>query len=447
MKFLKWIIVAALFCGIVAGILTYYPKLVIMSGYTAKIACSCTFVGGMDEETIYAKELNFIPLNSMKFKVNRSNKTVSASVFGLHRKTAVYREGLGCALLTELAPDQAYRSDFVPYTQKYDSLANWFEDKTTLTSPALANAINQAFEEPDPAAPSKNTRAVVVLHKGQLIGEKYAPEVDENSPLLGWSMTKSLTSTLFGMLAEQNDLDINSETEIPAWQNDERKKITWKQLLQMNSGLRWKEDYADLSDAVTMLFNSDAIGQYALSVPAESAPGTVWNYSSGTSNVLSSQMRRYFDSQESYIRYPYDSLFGRLGMYSALIETDATGDFVGSSYGWATARDWAKIGQLYLQNGLWQNERIIAEDWIKFIQEPAAGSDELYGGHFWINSGGHFPNVPLDAYSMNGFHSQRIMIIPSKELVIVRLGVTYRRADFDFNEWYGQIIEAVDKDY
>ncbi|MEP2026275.1 MAG: serine hydrolase, partial [Reichenbachiella sp.] len=203
---------------------------------------------------------------------------------------------------------------------------------------------------------------------------------------------------------------------------------------------------ADLSDAVTMLFNSDAIGQYAISVPAESDPG-VWNYSSGTSNIISSQTRRFFKSKKDYLNFPYDSLFYRLGMYSMLIETDATGEFVGSSYAWATARDWARIGQLYLQNGVWEGKQIISKDWISFIQQPAQGSEQLYGGHFWINSGGHFPNVPLDAYSMNGFHSQRIMIIPSKELVIVRLGVTYKRGDFDFNEWYGQIIDAVDSSY
>lgn len=447
MKFLKWILISVGSCAFIAAVLTYYPKLVIMSGYTAKIACSCTFIGGLDEETIYNKELNFNPLKTMKFKVDRSNKTVTASVFGLQRKTAVYREGLGCALLTELKPKEAYRTDFEPYKQKHDSLSNWFENRTKPTTPALAEAINQAFAEPDPSSPTKNTRAVIVLHKGQLIGEKYAPEVDRNSPLLGWSMTKSLTSTIFGMLVDRGKIDIESQTEIPQWKDDKRSEITWKQLLQMNSGLRWKEDYADLSDAVTMLFNSDAIGKYALSVPAEFTPGTVWNYSSGTSNILSSQLRNYFNSQKDYLKFPYDSLFGRLGMYSMQIETDATGEFVGSSYAWATARDWAKIGQLYLQNGIWQGERIISEDWIAFIQEPAAGSEQLYGGHFWINSGGNFPNVPLDAFSMNGFHSQRIMIIPSKDLVIVRLGVTYKRPDFDFNEWYGQIIKAVDQGY
>ncbi|SMD38071.1 hypothetical protein SAMN04488029_3617 [Reichenbachiella faecimaris] len=447
MKIFKWIIIATLSCGFVAGVLTYYPKLVIMSGYSAKIACSCTFIGGLDKETIYAKELNFSPANLVKFEIDTAQQTVTASVFGLQKKTAVYREGLGCALLTELKPKDAYRTNLKLHKTPDDSLLNWFDNRKKPTSSALSTAINKAFTEVDLRSPTKNTRAVVVLHKGKLIGEQYAPEVNQNTPLLGWSMTKSLTSTLIGLLVDRHKLDIESVTEIPEWQNDERSSITWKHLLQMNSGLRWKEDYADLSDAVTMLFNSDAIGQYALSVPAESTPGTLWNYSSGTSNILSSQMRRFFKTKDDYLRFPYDSLFNRIGMYSMLIETDATGAFVGSSYAWATARDWAKIGQLYLQNGVWQGEQIVSENWISFVQEPAAGSEQLYGGHFWINSGGHFPNVPLDAYSMNGFHSQRIMIIPSKDLVIVRLGVTYKRGDFDFNEWYGQVIEAVDKDY
>lgn len=447
MKKLQWILLAFIFCGFFAAVLTYYPKLVIMSGYTAKMACSCTFVAGLDEETIYNKELNFKPLKWMKFKIDREKQTATASVFGLNPKIAVYRKGLGCALVTDIEPAEAYRANFEIHHTKYDSLADWFATRTMTTSPALKEAIAAAFTEEDPSNPTKNTRAVVVLHNGQLIGEQYATEITPDTPLLGWSMTKSLTSTLIGMMVDRNYLDLSATTGIPEWDNDARAEITWKQLLQMNSGLRWKEDYADLSDAVTMLFNSDAIGKYAKSVPLESNPGTAWIYSSGTSNILASEMSNYFDSQEDYIRFPYDSLFDRLGMYSMVIEADATGEFVGSSYAWATARDWAKIGQLYIQNGTWQGERILSEDWVSTVQEPAKGSDQLYGGHFWVNSGGHFPNVPLDGYSMNGFHSQRIMIIPSKELVIVRLGVTYNREDFDFNEWYGQVISAVEQGY
>lgn len=443
MKKLRWILLAFAFCGFSAAVLTYYPKLVIMSGYAAKMACSCTFIANLDEETIYQKELNFNPLNLVKFEIDHDKKTATASVFGLHPKTAVYRKELGCALVSKLKPEDAYKADFTLNSIVHDSLSNWFASRTRPTRPALAAAINEAFTEDNPESPVKNTRAVIVLHKGQLIGEQYASEVNSKTPLLGWSMTKSLTSTLFGMLVDRGKVSIDSVTGIPAWKNDDRAKITWKNLLQMNSGLRWKEDYADLSDAVTMLFNSDAIGQYALSVPTESDPGFTWNYSSGTSNILSSQMRRFFGSQQEYLRFPYDSLFNRLGMYSMRIETDATGEFVGSSYAWATARDWSKIGQLYLQNGIWGGKQILSEDWISFVQEPASGSDRLYGGHFWINSGGNFPNVPLDAYSLNGFHSQRIMVIPSMELVIVRLGVTYNRKNFDFNDWYGKVIRAV----
>ncbi|MEO9804037.1 MAG: serine hydrolase [Reichenbachiella sp.] len=443
MKKFRWILLAFAFCVFLTAVLTYYPKLVIMSGYAAKMACSCTFIANLDEESIYQKELNFNPLNLVKFKIDHEKKTATASVFGLHPKTAVFRNELGCALVSELKPDEAYKADFKLNETVHDSLSGWFATRTQPTSEALAAAINSAFIEDDPEQPAKNTRAVVVLHKGQLVGEQYAPEVNANTPLLGWSMTKSLTSTLFGMLADRGIVNIDSATGISEWAQDDRSKITWKNLLQMNSGLRWKEDYADLSDAVTMLFNSDAIGQYALSVPVESKPGIVWNYSSGTSNVLSSQMRRFFDSQNDYLRFPYDSLFSRLGMYSMRIETDATGEFVGSSYAWATARDWSKIGQLYLQNGIWEGQRILSKDWVSFVQQPADGSDRLYGGHFWINNGGNFTNVPLDAYSLNGFHSQRIMIIPSMELVIVRLGVTYNRKNFDFNEWYGKVIQAV----
>lgn len=427
-----------------------YPKFIIVSGYAAKNLCSCVFVAGIDEKTSINEDLNFNILSLASTDVDYSNKTVTASVFGLNSKTAYFDKHTGCSLVNKVNPDNIYTYSKDWKIPLYDSLANWYTyidtveylSKTQIEN--LDEAMNTAFIEVDASTHKKNTRAALVLYKGQLVGEQYADGFSKNSRLMGWSMTKSLTATMLQMLAHDGKLDLNNTTKIESWQQDDRKNITWKQLLQMNSGLKWDENYADLSVAVKMLFNSDAIGAFATHSPLEHTPNSHWEYSSGTTNIIANAMHSYFDSTDDYIRYLYNNLFYKIGMYSMLIETDAQGVFVGSSYGWATARDWAKIGQLYLQKGNWAGKQLLEKDWVEFVQQPAPNSNNRFGGHFWLNKDGHLPDVPKDLYSLNGFQGQRVIIIPSKELVVVRLGLTYDRADFDFNEWLKGIIEAVE---
>ena len=427
-----------------------YPKLIIVSGYAAKNMCSCVFVAGMKPDKVRQEDLNFDIIGLADVLVDSVRKSVTASVFGLAPKTAYYQGPTGCALVNRMPAQAAYRyrgNWHIPY---YDSLANWFEyiDTIEYLSSAqqqrLQAAVARAFEEDDPQQPRKNTRAALVLYKGQLVAEQYAPGFDKDSRLMGWSMTKSLTASALSLLIKNGRLDPDAPTGIAAWQQDERQQITWKHLLHMNSGLRWQEVYDQVSDAVIMLFDSDSIGAYAMQMPSEYRPNTHWEYSSGTTNILATAMRRYFPDNDSYVRFPYDSLFYRIGMYSLVIETDASGAFVGSSYGWATARDWARIGQLYLQQGNWAGEQLLDSAWVDFVQQPAPNAQGIYGGHFWLNQGGRFPDLPADLYSLDGFQGQKVFIIPSKELVIVRLGLTYHEPDFDFNEWVKGIIDAVE---
>lgn len=429
-----------------------YPKLMIVTGYAAKNMCSCLFVAGIDEQKVKDEDLNFDIIYLASIDVDYEQKHVTATVLGLSKKTAVFDRHTGCALVNNIAAEQVYRYTKPWNVQKYDSLEHWFkyidtvEYLTETQQQRMNKAVNAVFLEDDPLNSKINSRAVVVLFKGQLVGEQYADGFDENSRLMGWSMTKSLTATMFAQLAEDGKVGRQDKTGIPIWQNDARSEITWESLLHMNSGLLWEERYDIVSDATKMLFNSDAIGDYAMLAPLESTPNTVWEYSSGTSNIIATQMSTYFSNQDEYIRYPYENLFYKIGMYSMLIETDATGNFVGSSYSWATARDWAKFGQLYLQNGIWAGEKILTTEWVNFVQQPAPNSNNAYGGHFWLNRDGAMADVPEDAYSLAGFHNQKVYIIPSKKLVIVRLGLTYNEPDLDFNSWLKQIIEAVEPD-
>ncbi len=427
-----------------------YPKLLIVSGYAAKNICSCVFVAGIDEQKAKNEDLNFDILSLADLAVDYDNKSVTATVFGMYPKTAYYQGPTGCTMVNKIKPEEAYRYTKDWEVARYDSLANWFEyidtveylGNSQLTK--LAEAINGAFIEDNPDGP-KNTRAALVLYKGQLVGEQYAPGFNQDSRLMGWSMTKSLTATMLAILAREKQIDLSAPTGITAWQNDDRQKITWEHLLHMNSGLAWEEVYDKVSDAVLMLFNSDAIGEYAMQMPLAYEPNTHWVYSSGTSNILATRMRDYFTSTDDYVRYPYEKVFHRLGMYSMIIETDAYGRFVGSSYGWATARDWAKMGQLYLQNGYWAGEQILPDGWVDFVRQPAPNAGGIYGGHFWLNRGSRYPDAPQDIFSMDGFHGQKVFIIPSEDLVVVRLGLTYNESDFDFNGWLQEIIAAVEQ--
>lgn len=450
---LKKLLVIASSIIVVLGLIFYlvvYPKFMIITGYAAKNMCSCVFVAKMNEQLIKSNDLNFNLIPLAKTEVDYVKKSVTASVYGLNSKTAYYRENTGCALINNLKEEDIYQDNPNWNLTLHDSLANWFTYIDTVEHLSdkqlneLALVVNEAFEEVDSLKPRKNTRAALVLFKGQLVAERYANGFDKNTRLMGWSMTKSLTASMLALLVEEGRLNLDEPTKIATWQNDERKKITWKQLLQMNSGLRWKEDYAEVTDAVLMLFNSDGIGEFATQIPLEQQPNTHWEYSSGTSNILATAMRGYFDSDESYIRYPYDSLFYKIGAYSMVMETDAKGFFVGSSYSWANARDWAKIGQLYLQNGNWAGEQLLTKDWVEFVQQEAPNAKGNFGSHFWLNKGGRYPDAPTDMYSLEGFQGQRVFILPSKELVIIKLGLTHNRADFDFNSWVKKITEVIE---
>ena len=427
-----------------------YPKFIIISGYAAKNMCSCVFVAGIDEQKVLKEDLNFDILNMATTDVDYENKSVTASVFGLNPKTAYFKGATGCTLITELKPKEAYTYTKDWDIPKYDSLENWFsyidtvEYLTNNQIELLNKAVAKAFKEDNIENPQINTRAALVLYKGQLVAEQYAPGFNENSRLMGWSMTKSLTATMLSLLVQEGKLKLTDPTNIAEWQGDERKNITWEQLLHMNSGLRWQEVYDKVSDAVLMLFNSDATGNYAKKMPLEFKPDSHWVYSSGTSNILATTMRQYFNSTDAYVRYPYDKIFYKIGMYSMLMETDAEGSFVGSSYSWASARDWAKMGQLYLQEGNWAGQQLLTKEWVDFVKKEAPNSDGIYGGHFWLNKGKRYPDIPTDLFSLDGFHGQKVFIIPSKNLVIVRLGLLYNENDLYFNSWLKDIIQAID---
>lgn len=409
----------------------------IGSSYNAKTVCSCMFVSGRDLENIKTEELYAVPFSTIK--VDEINKAVSANIYGLAETKAIYRKGLGCTLVNELSEEEIKKQPSVPSADTLTEKLTTVTDFTGIDKIALEKSINETFQEKDPQNVIR-TRAIVVLHDGKIIAEKYAPNIKPETPLLGWSMTKSVTSAMIGLLVKDGKLDIRKFAPIKEWQNDERKKITIDHLLRMSSGLGFEENYASPSDATQMLFRKKGAGAYALLSKAATEPDKVWSYSSGTSNILQEIIRRQFATHADYFAFPYQRLFHKIGMKSAVLESDASGTFVGSSFMFATARDWAKFGQLYLQDGVWNGERLLPEGWVKYSATETPHSDGKYAAHFWLDH--QDKTFPQDAFMAIGFEGQYVTVVPSKNLVIVRLGCT-PKDNFNHSALVKGIVSAV----
>lgn len=421
-----------------------YPRLNIITGFAAKSVCSCTFEAGRDQISIEAGDNDIDPIYYAKNVIDTIEKSVTSTVFGLKKRKAVYKEGIGCVLLSE----NEVRPNFQPKRRQLSNDASWpygdgkqidtlFEN---INYSLLNKTVDSAFDYGSNVA--QRTRAVVVVYKDQIIAEKYAPGFDKNTKILGWSMTKSVTNAVFGVLEKNGELDIDEQNLFPTWEQDGRSVITLRNLLNMNSGLEWLEDYNTMSDVTNMLFMESDMGKVQVDKPLTGLPNASWNYSSGTTNLLSLYLRNQFDSHQEYLDFWYRELIDRIGMHSMIIETDISGTYVGSSYGWATPRDWAKFGLLYLHKGNWNGEQILNESWVEFSHTPTDGSEGSYGAQFWLNAGGMYPDAPKDIYFCNGYQGQQVVIIPSKEMVIVRMGLT-EYPDFDFNSFLSNISKSV----
>jgi len=424
---------------------TQYPKLNLFVGYSAKMMSSSVFVGQRSAAFTDANDNNFTPVNLAQDKVDESTQIVSSSFYGLMTRKALYREGLGSVLLVDgydiNTPMPVPKRNKMPTNNPYPYGEGAQKDTVFLNVnyAELQRVVDSAFTQPD----VKKTRSVLVIYKDQIIAEKYAEGFDEKSILPGWSMTKSITSTIVGILQTNGELTITEPAPIPEWKDDERAKITLNDLLHMNSGLAWSEDYKRISDAPRMLFLSEDMSKVQQGKELVGTPNNLWNYSSGTTNLLSGILRNYFPTHQAYLDFWYTDLIDRIGMHSMLIEADLAGNYVGSSYGWATTRDWAKFGLLYLHRGNWNGDQVFDPAWTDYVRTPTNTSNGEYGGHFWLNAGGKYPDAPKDLYSANGFQGQRIFIIPSKNLVVVRMGLAGNDG-FDFNGFLKGLVQAIE---
>lgn len=427
---------------IVLALVYNYPKLNIISGYASKNLASSVFVAGRTEGSIVSHDNNQPLVEWAEAHYDASEKSAFAKVFGLMERKTMCREGLGCVLVNDaydgttpaIRPNRTKSDTGLPFPYGNGAPMDTLFDNVDYDQ--LQKAVNMAFDNYE----LQKTRTVLVAYKGQILAERYADGFSAETPILGWSMTKSILATLYGILEHQGQLKVREYH--PLKEDPERASINLDHLLRMQSGLAWEEEYTRISDVTEMLFlDADmTLKQPPQEVIAE--PTAVWNYSSGTSNWLSGILRAQFDSHQAYLDFPYTALIDKMGMHTMLIETDMSGNFVGSSYGWASTRDWAKFGILHLNRGEWNGEQLFDPAWIDYVTTPTLHSNGTYGAHWWLNAQGKYPDVPRDLYSANGYQGQYVFVIPSKELVIVRTGLA-EEPNFNANRFLSEVVKAI----
>ena len=409
----------------------------------AKVMCSAVFVTGLDPEFAAENVGYFTAPYEVRAKlgkpvVDRERKRVQVTVPGGVTRTAVYLGDQGCVALPAGEDSVHFHPVKLKSRLADGSQQPWPMGDVLSAEPLppqidaarLKQAVDAAFDPP-----GAMTAAFVVTWRGRLIAERYASGITAHTPLEGWSMGKSVTATVLGTLIQRGAYQLGQRAPIPEWQggNDPRAAIRIADLLHMSSGLRIKapEDpdydpagtYADHLYLYTGTVNSF---HYAATRPAQWPAGKVGRYRN-TDPVLTNYLIRLAVEKrgEEYLSYPQRALFDKLGIRGFVIETDPFGDFLTQGYDFAPARDWARLGNLYLQDGVWNGERVLPEGFVKFVSTLApawvADHNPVYGGFFWINGDGSYP-VPRDTYFMSGAGGQKTMIIPSHELVVVRLG-------------------------
>jgi CubicO group peptidase (beta-lactamase class C family) len=406
---------------------------------TASIAdglCAGVFVEGMSPERTFAErfasEQGLRPLRrGLHYAVDRRSGRVTTDWHGHFVSVSNYYPHYGCAL-----PWQTPRAATL---QAAREVAGTPPNSAVVvpTDPRLIDALDRAFCEPA-SGPRRNVHAIVVMHDGQVIAERYAPGFMPDTPLLAYSVSKSVINALVGILVGQGRLDVHTPVPVAAWRapDDPRHGLTLDNLLRMTSGLALTEDDSGFDPVSIMLFQQPDMAAYAAQAKLRDPPGTVWNYSSGNTLIVAGVLRDAVGGGAAgMIRFAHRQLFDPIGMQHVLMEFDGAQTLIGSTRFYASARDWARFGQLYLDGGMVGGRRILPVGWNTYSSSPTL--DAPYGAGFWTNvaaPGDTAPRIdglPSDAYFASGMNGQRILIVPSKRLVIVRFGSTVDPPRFD----------------
>jgi len=416
----------------------------VATGLISRTLCSQTFVSGQNPDVIYAEDLKPRPglwlVNwQIAYKVDQTNKEVRTTIAGGFESRAVFHDQLGCLLVQGDEPPDLSLPAMNAAAQQPALLPEITGPSVVEPSvPKLRAALEHIFAEPADRRPFRHTKAVFIVRDGHVIAERYASGYGIDTPVLGYSASKSIINALLGILVREHKLAVDQPAPVAAWSdpNDPRHAITIDELERMTSGLAVDEN-GPLSPVSRMLYLERDMAGYAESVGLEAPPGTVWNYTDGNTLILSRIIRDAVGGHTSdVVGFARRELFDPLGMRHVTMEFDATGTPIGSTYILASARDWARFGMLYLDDGVIEGQRILPEGWVRYSTTPTFDSD--YGAGWWTNRGHNRHAVgrvrggmPADSFYASGLLGQRVVIIPSERLVITRFGPAQEWDDFD----------------
>ncbi|MDE3240927.1 MAG: serine hydrolase [Paracoccaceae bacterium] len=432
------LVVAALAGAYVFAIFVQPTLLRVGTGYSAKIICSSDYLSRRDPARVLDIDVQ-APGNPLlklvTFQADRAAGRVRSEFLRLIApQTAVRRPGLGCAVAPDGNVARAMDQSAPPAPGPSRSTAPWpaGEGVDLAGHAALERIVN------DSNLAGPGMRAIVAVKDGRIVAERYAPGFTAHTPLLGWSMTKTVTAALVGTVIEAGRLRLDQDHLLPQWAGDGRAKITLADLLSMSSGLRFNEDYGDVSDVTRMLYLTPDMAAFAAGQPLAHPPGSTFHYSTGTAVILSRIWQNALGDRAAALAWPRKALFGPLGMDSAVLETDEAGTFVGGSYLYATARDWARFGQFLLQDGQWNGRQILSPAFVRMMHSPSA-ADPVYGrGMVWLAGPKRSQHagddaafgLPPDTYWLEGHDGQTVAVVPSAGLVVVRMGLTPGRLGY-----------------
>lgn len=451
-KILKWLALAAIVVVVgAAGWLYFLPPELIRVGtaYAAKTVCSNAFIARRDPQAVLAEDVQAPGHPLLKHvQIDVGDDYVAANLFGFwSEEIAVYREGLGCAV----APDgdldavRAIRPS-APMPTQAESDFEWpLGDAVSLEGNAGVQALIS-----DPALAGPGMRAIVVVRDGRIIAETYAPGFDRSTPLTGWSITKTVTGALVAARVAEGKLRWDQDHLFPEW-SDDRARIRISDLMAMRSGLAFEERYGDVNDVTRMLFLAPDQPKFAVEHPLEAEPGSKFKYTTASTVLLAKIWMNTFAEQRQALDFPRKALFEPIGMRSAIMETDAAGNFSGGSLMFANARDWARFGLLLLNKGDWNGVQVLPADYAAMVSTATPVSGGRYSEALsWKTApredddGDEKASVlPPDAFWLQGHDGQSMAIIPSERLVVVRLGLTPSKLKYRPQVIVGKIAEAL----
>ena len=433
----------------VAAILGIPPSYIaaapgVGTGIGAKLLCSSKYVSGFSEEQALEDLVQFSPiLNYLNVEFDDNNRRVRTSLFGIRSATASYVPGIGCAIdYAGFDQRQAFQARELPVLTSHwphgTRVETINDDIQSLLDDIVMRDNNNNLD----------TRALLVVHNGRVVAQSYAGGARADTPLLGWSMAKSMTAIMLGNLELRSLLDVNDTPGFLEWAEDSRVDIRIEDLLTMTDGLAFTERYNPGDDATAMLFTEPAASAYVLRQRQLHAPGSHFNYSSGTANLLS---RIFFDRTGGSLQSAWNDYVANvvvpMSLQHTVFEADASGVFKGSSYLYASAQDWARMGQLMLDEGVINGRRIVSRDWVRRSTSPNQSDNGVaYGYQWWLNAGAarlRWPDLPEDAYAAQGNREQILMVVPSANAVLVRLG--WSDPGYPVNARFREILDALER--